>query len=96
MLTIMSAEMSFNRADGYVGQVEFTLEGHKNPYAITLQKSRKAKEWSYGLHFSGEPGSEDELFAAEDLIEDNDELYEQLVEAAKAKLSQREEEDSEA
>ncbi|MFD2614130.1 hypothetical protein [Paenibacillus gansuensis] len=87
-MKIVEAHMTYNKEEGYVGQVIFELENHTHPYEITLQKSKKAKEWAYGLRFAGESGSEEELFAAEDLIEEDDELYDLLVETAKSKLEE--------
>lgn len=74
--------MNYDQDSGYTGQVEFSVEGHKSSYELTLH-STKGNEWSYGLHFHGEPGIEDEIFAIDEYIEDNDELFDELVEAAR-------------
>jgi hypothetical protein len=84
-MIIQKAEMSHNKEDGYVGNVEFLVETHKEPYEITLY-SKNRKEWSYGLHFLNASGSEEEIFAVEELIDENDEYFDQLVDAAKAAL----------
>jgi hypothetical protein len=82
---IRKAEMSHSKEDGYVGNVEFLVDTHKEPYEITLY-SKNMKEWSYGLHFLNASGSEEEIFAVEELIDENDEYFDQLVDAAKASL----------
>lgn len=86
MIKIIDARMEYSKEEGYVGQVEFEVEQDNNTYEITLHKSRKAKEWGYSLHFTTKSGSEEELFAVEELIEDNDEIYDLLIETAKSKL----------
>ncbi|PYI52713.1 hypothetical protein DLM86_20655 [Paenibacillus flagellatus] len=77
--------MTHTKDDGYVGKVRFTLEGHKSAYEITLH-SKKGNEWSYSLNFAAESGIEKEIEAAEERIEEDDELFDALVEAAKSKL----------
>lgn len=80
-MTILKAIMSHSKEDGYVGKVEFEVAGHKEPYEIALQ-SKKGQEWSYGLFFLKQPGSEDEILAVEDWLEEDDDAYDQLVQAA--------------
>ncbi len=82
-LSILKAKMLYEKDSGYTGQVEFAVEGHKSPYELTMHSS-KGNEWSYGLHFLGEPGKEEEIFAVEEFIEDNDESFDQLIEAARS------------
>lgn len=84
-LEITAAEMSYSKEDGYLGKVLFTLEGHRSAYEITLQ-SNKGREWSYSLIFAKESGIEAEIEAAEALIEEDDDLFDALVEAAKSSL----------
>jgi hypothetical protein len=84
-MNIQKAEMTHSKENGYVGNVEFLVETHKEPYEITLY-SKNGKEWSYGLHFLNTSGSEEEIFAVEELIDENDEYFDQLVDAAKAVL----------
>ena len=85
---ILHATMTFTKEDGHVGAVHFQVEGHPKPYEMALHKSRKAKEWGYGLFFLAGSGDEDLLLEVEDELEENDELYDQLVEAAVAALEQ--------
>lgn len=82
---IIHAIMSHSKEDGYVGSVHFNVEGHKQAYEIALQ-SKKGKEWGYGLFFLEGSGNEELLLQVEDEIEENDELFEQLIEAGKAAL----------
>ncbi|MDF2717106.1 MAG: hypothetical protein K0R28_4031 [Paenibacillus sp.] len=82
---IYDAEMVHSKEEGYLGKVRFTLEGQRSRYEITLQ-SKKGKEWSYSLNFTEESGIEAEIEAAEVRLEEDDELFDALVEAAKSKL----------
>lgn len=84
-IRIMNAEMNHSKEDGYVGKVEFEVENHKRPYEMTLH-SKNAKEWMYSLHFLNESGSEEEILSVEDYLEESDEGFDQLVDAAKSKL----------
>jgi hypothetical protein len=84
-IIIQKAKMTHSKENGYVGNVEFLVETHKAAYEITLY-SKNAKEWSYGLHFLNASGSEEEIFAVEELLDENDEFFDQLVDAAKAAL----------
>jgi hypothetical protein len=86
-IVILNATMTHSKEDGYVGNVQFQVDGHKAAYEITLYR-KNGKEWMYGLHFHGESGDEEELFALEDLIDDNDEVFGKLVEAAKSVLAE--------
>lgn len=85
-MRILSANMTYSKEDGYVGKVEFTVEGHKQPYEIALQ-SKSKKDWSYGLFFSRESGDEDEILAVEDWLEEDDEAFDRLVQAARDTLN---------
>jgi hypothetical protein len=86
-IIIQKAEMTHSKENGYVGNVEFLVETHKEPYEITIY-SKNQKEWSYGLHFLNASGSEADIFAVEELIDENDEFFNQLVDAAKAALEE--------
>ncbi|CAG7624374.1 hypothetical protein PAECIP111802_01057 [Paenibacillus allorhizosphaerae] len=77
--------MQYNKGDGYVGKVGFQVEGHNLPYEITIF-SKDGKDWGYGLFFLKESGNEEQLEAVEELLEDNDEVFELLVNAARSSL----------
>ncbi|MCM3745851.1 hypothetical protein M3223_00645 [Paenibacillus pasadenensis] len=81
------AEMSYNKEDGYVGKVQFQVKGHKQPYEMALQ-SKKGKDWAYGLFFKDKAGPEEEIELVEEELEENDEMYDALVEAARSALVQ--------
>lgn len=82
---ITEATMTHSKADGYLGRVAFQVESHPKAYELTLQ-SKSGKDWSYALNFLAEPGSEEEIEAVEAAIEEDDELFDQLVDAAKNSL----------
>jgi predicted RNase H-like HicB family nuclease len=79
---ILRATMTHNETDGYFGHVRFEIDGHKQPYEMTLQSNRRLDDWNYSLNFMSEPGSGEEIDAVERAIEENDELFDTLVEAA--------------
>ncbi|MDF2671073.1 MAG: hypothetical protein K0R67_3379 [Paenibacillus sp.] len=82
---ILEATMSHSKEDGYVGRVLFEAEGHSKAYEMTLQ-SKSMKDWSYALNFHLESGKEEEILAVEDRLEEDDELFDRLVDAAKDSL----------
>ena len=86
-LNIMDARLTFAKEDGYVGYVHFEAEGHKQAYEMTLQK-KNGKEWSYGLFFLNASGDEEQLYQVEELIEESDETFDELVDAAKRTLDE--------
>jgi hypothetical protein len=81
-IRILQAAMKHDEQNGYLGNVGFQVEGHKQPYEITLQSDRKPDDWNYSIHFLSEPGSEEQLDLVERAIEEDDELFDALVEAA--------------
>ncbi|MOA25622.1 hypothetical protein D3C78_1463600 [compost metagenome] len=86
-VNVLGASMSYSKEDGYIGKVQFTVEGHVNEYEIALH-SKKGKEWGYGLFFLHESGNEEQLLQLEDMIEEDDELFDFLIDTAQAKLEQ--------
>lgn len=84
---IIHAHMTNSKEDGYVGAVHFEVEGHQQAYEMTLQ-SKRGKDWGYALFFLSGSGNEEQLLSVEDEIEENDELYERLIEAGLAALPQ--------
>ncbi|QGQ96330.1 hypothetical protein EHS13_16300 [Paenibacillus psychroresistens] len=86
-IIIQKAAMTHSKENGFVGNVEFLVESHKEAYEITLY-SKNTKEWSYGLHFLNASGSEEEIFAVEEQLDESDEFFDQLVDAAKAALEE--------
>lgn len=81
-VTILEAVMSHSKETGYLGHVRFEAEGHKTPYEMTLQSDKRLDDWNYALNFLNEPGSEEEIEAVEKAIEEDDALFDDLVEAA--------------
>jgi hypothetical protein len=81
-INILHASMTHNEQNGYLGHVRFEVDGHKQPYEMTLQSDRRLDDWNYSLNFSDEPGGEQEIEAVEKSIEEDDELFDNLVEAA--------------
>lgn len=85
-MTISNASMTHSKADGYVGEVQFRVEGHAQAYVITLH-SKSGKDWGYGLHFLNDSGSEEEISAVEEWLEEEDDAFDRLVEAARLALA---------
>jgi hypothetical protein len=87
-IRILKAAMTHNEQEGYLGHVSFEVEGHKTPYELTLQSDRRPDNWNYALNFLNEPGSEEEIEAVERAIEDDDDIFDTLAEAAVEQIAQ--------
>ncbi|AZN42541.1 hypothetical protein [Paenibacillus albus] len=91
-VTIIHAEMTQDPDKGYKGSVQFEVEGHKQPYEIILQlTSLRGTTWDYSLHFAKESGSEEQINEVEKAIEEDDDLFDDLIDAAAATLPENEE-----
>lgn len=86
-VTIIHTQMTYSKEDGYVGTVQFEVEGHQQGYEMALQ-SKKGKDWGYGLFFLSGSGNEEQLLQVEEEIEENDELFERLIEAGMSALKE--------
>lgn len=86
-ISIKAAAMTHTTKDGYLGHVTFQVEGHKDAYEITLQ-SDKGEDWNYALNFAEESGSEEDITAVEQVIEQDDEVFDTLLDAAYDSLDQ--------
>jgi hypothetical protein len=85
-INILGAEMR-RTEDGYVGSVRFEVEGHRQPYEAALH-SKDGKDWAYGLFFMSRSGSERDIDRVEAYLEENDEAFDMLVEAARRTLKE--------
>ncbi|MFC4598015.1 hypothetical protein [Cohnella hongkongensis] len=86
--TIVSAKMTRDEENGYVGLVRFAVENHKTGYEVTIQSDNGKNNWSYALNFSDGPGSEEEIQAVDERLEEDDAFFEQFVVAARNALEQ--------
>ncbi|MBW5446550.1 hypothetical protein GE107_10815 [Cohnella sp. CFH 77786] len=84
---VMDAQMAHSEREGYLGYVRFEVEGHKQPYELTLQSEERMDDWNYSLNFLNESGSEQDIEAVEQAIEQDDDFFDDLVEAAISKLN---------
>ncbi|WP_397330595.1 hypothetical protein [Paenibacillus polymyxa] len=80
-IEIISAEMRREGEKGYVGNTVYRTEGEKSVYEITFM-SKNGKDWDYSLHFTEQSGDEEELLRMDELLENDDDLYNQLLDAA--------------
>ena len=80
-LQIIKAEMKREEDRSFIGRTVFTLENHSSPYEITFF-SKRGTEWDYSLSFAGEPGSEEQFLEVDSVLENDDEIYNQLLDAA--------------
>ncbi|WP_256757402.1 hypothetical protein [Cohnella sp. WQ 127256] len=85
-VNIISAKMSQSEDAGFVGHVQFEVDQHKQPYEVTIQSNNGRNNWSYALNFSSQPGSEEEIQAVDEQLEEDDAFFEQFVVAAYTKL----------
>lgn len=80
-IEIISAELSRQEDRSYVGRTVFTIENHKEPYEITFS-SKRGTEWDYSLSFAAEPGNEEQFLETDAMLENDDEVYNLLLDAA--------------
>ncbi|WP_209859499.1 hypothetical protein [Paenibacillus shirakamiensis] len=79
----------------YLGKTIFKVEGHKKEYEITWYTKHR-RDWDYSLHFAHEPGDEEQLLAVDHKLEEDDDFFDHLLDAAWDTLPENEvEEDSE-
>ncbi|WP_308635152.1 hypothetical protein [Paenibacillus silvisoli] len=92
-ITIIHAAMTHDKENGYRGSVQFEVEGHKHPYEVSLQlNSIRGTTWDYSLHFAKDPGPEEDMNKVEAAIEQDDDLFDYLIDAAAQTLPDEEEE----
>jgi len=80
-LVILQSEMRKDEDGSYVGKTIFQVDSHKADYEITFY-SKKGREWDYSLHYAKESGAEEELLAVDERIEQDDEWFDSLLDAA--------------
>ncbi|MEC2344053.1 hypothetical protein P9H28_08115 [Paenibacillus barengoltzii] len=80
-LTIVHAEMRREEDGSYIGKTIFEVSSHKAAYEITFY-SEKGMDWDYSLHYANEPGIEEQFLAVDERIEEADELFDTLLDAA--------------
>ncbi|WP_058303161.1 hypothetical protein [Gorillibacterium timonense] len=86
-LKIQGARTTHTKELGYLGTVIFTVEGHREPYEVTLQ-SDSGDDWNYSLHFQDTPGDEEEISAVEEWLEQDDDAFDALLYAAEEALEE--------
>lgn len=80
-IQIERAGMQRSDEDHFIGYTIFAYEGHAEPYEITFY-SKDGRNWDYSLNFADEPGLEEQFLAVDELIENNDDLFDDLLDAA--------------
>lgn len=80
-LKIVHAEMQRQEDGACIGKTVFEVSTHKAGYEITFY-SQKGKDWDYSLHYAGEPGIEEQFLAVDARIEEDDEWFDTLLDAA--------------
>ncbi|MFC5467684.1 hypothetical protein ACFPPD_03070 [Cohnella suwonensis] len=86
-VNITRANMTHDEESGYVGIVLFEVEGHKQPYEVTIQSNNGRNNWSYAINFGAQSGSEEEIQTVDERLEEDDAFFEQFVIAAKAGMA---------
>jgi hypothetical protein len=84
---IIEATLSYEQGKGYTGRVQFQVEGHGQPYEVALFSKNK-RIWDYSLMFAKESGSEENMLLMEQMLENDDELFDILVDAAMNSLNE--------
>ncbi|UVI30873.1 hypothetical protein [Paenibacillus spongiae] len=80
-VNILNAELNYSKEEGYTGHVHFEVDGHKSGYELTLM-SKNAEDWMYSLNFLNGPGKEIQINQVEEQLEENDDLFDTLIDAA--------------
>lgn len=78
---IEHANMKRDESDQFVGFTVFSIDGHASSYEITFL-SKNGRDWDYALNFAGEPGVEEQFLQIDERIETDDELFDDLLDAA--------------
>lgn len=82
---VIEADMHKDSEGSFLGKTVFEVEGHKAAYEITFY-SKKGKEWDYSLHFAQESGLEEQLNQVDAALEEDDDWFDALLDAAEGKL----------
>jgi len=80
-LEVIHANMERNEDKRFIGKVHFKVEGHKEPYELTLE-SKNMKDWGYSLHYLHESGPDGEIEALDRYLDEDEAAFELLVQAA--------------
>lgn len=80
--TVISATMRQEEDGSFLGQAVFKMEGQKSAFEISFF-SKKGKEWDYSLHYAEGERIEEELLAIDELLEEDDDLFDILLDAAR-------------
>jgi hypothetical protein len=80
-IEVIDAKLKRNEDKRFIGKVHFNVEGHKEPYELTLD-SKNRKDWGYSLHYFAESGPDGEIEKVDLYLEENEEAFNLLVEAA--------------
>lgn len=80
-LNIIEASMTKEADGSYLGKTIFTADENEIKYEITFF-SKRGKDWDYSLHYADEPGNEELLLAVDAYIEQSDDAFDDLLDAA--------------
>ncbi|GAA0137187.1 hypothetical protein YSY43_40280 [Paenibacillus sp. YSY-4.3] len=80
-LHIVEAQMQRQEDGTYIGKTIFKVASHKANYEITFF-SKKGNDWDYSLHYADEPGIEEQFLFVDSRIEEDDEMFDRLLDAA--------------
>ncbi|WP_318245285.1 hypothetical protein [Paenibacillus gallinarum] len=78
---IIRASMHRDEEKHWLGNTVFTIGESKTEYEISFF-SKNGKDWDYSLHFAAEPGVEEEFLQLDARLEEDDDLYNDLLDAA--------------
>ncbi|MEK8126886.1 hypothetical protein WMW72_03085 [Paenibacillus filicis] len=78
---IIESVMNHSKEDGYLGRVIFQWKEKPTYFELTLQ-SKNSRDWNYSLSFAKESGSEEDILAVEARLEEDDELFDALIDSA--------------
>ncbi|MBP1903926.1 hypothetical protein J2Z32_000543 [Paenibacillus turicensis] len=80
-INVVAASMKKEADGSFLGKTIFQANEDPTKYEITFF-SKRGKDWDYSLHYADEPGNEELLLAVDAHIEQSDEDFDQLLDAA--------------
>ena len=80
-LNVITASMKKEVDGSFLGKTIFQANEDSTKYEITFF-SKRGKDWDYSLHFADDPGKEELLLAVDAHIEQSDDDFDELLDAA--------------
>jgi hypothetical protein len=80
-LHVIEARMEQDKDRSYSGFVRFRTDSGETVYELSLG-SKDGGEWLYNLHFTEASGNDEQMDAVSELIDEDDEIFDELLQSA--------------